>query len=173
MTGHWPQPGQYRTVLAEWARVMEGPDFWGKLASTFCAWTRADSRLPRRLPGTDTPQVKLRLAALLRLVALDGPAPWVVARARDLHDEIRACGAPVLTADTWRRALGTLDAALRDHGVPRDIVEPYCAVLDGIGPSVVGDWRAGLHPYLRPRPGVRQLRDSAALADYARALEAA
>lgn len=172
MTGHWPQPGQYRTVLAEWVDVLERPTFWGQLARTFCAWTRADSRLPRRLPGTDTPGVKLRLAALLRLAAVDGPAPWVVARARDLHDEIRSCGAPILTADTWERALATLDAALRDHGVPRDIVAPYRAVLAEIGPSVVGDWRAGLHPYLRPSLGTRQLADSAALADYARTLEA-
>ena len=38
-----------------------------------------------------------------------------------------------------------------------------CAVLEEIGPHVTGRWELRLHPYLRPRPGQRQLRDSAYL----------
>ena len=163
MTGHWPRPGQHRTVLDEWVRVMERGDFWGKLTRTFCAWTRADPVLPRRLRGADVDPIKARLAALLALAAHDGPAPWVITRARDLHDDARARGVPMLTADTWTRTQVTLAASLRDHGVPRDIVENYRAVFAAIGPQVTGDWTARLHPWLRPRPGQRQLRDSAYL----------
>jgi len=157
------------TALADWVDVMDRPTFWDKLASTYCAWARADPHLSRRLPGTDIAPIKLRLAALLQLAAVHGPTPAVVTRARDLHDDIRSRGVAPLTADTWLRVLDTLDGALRDHGVPRDVIDPYRAVFEQIGPSVVGDWRAGLHPYLWPRPGQRQLRDSAALGDHTRA----
>jgi hypothetical protein len=157
-----------QTVLADWVQVFEHPQFWDRLALTFCAWTRADPDLPRALRGTDTRWVKLRLAALLELAAREGHSSAVVVRTRDLHDYARSLGMPVLSLDTYQHLLGILTAALRDHGVPRDIVEAYRAVFADIGPCVVGHWEQGLHPYLRASLGTRRLRDSAALADYAR-----